>query len=134
MNPSGDQGYSGPLMKSVPFPVYVDGAFCPGDNSWRITYSLYYPKDMTHRHDWERVVVVFTKGTTGGGDWWERKAFILAQHSGFNTLPWSSTTSHDDPYSSSPTRGNNGAHPRVFMGLYKHAVSFPVLQSRKYMR
>jgi hypothetical protein len=115
------------LQKSVPFPVYVDGVYCPDSTTWRIVYSVYYPKDMTHRHDWERVVVVFSKGSTG--DWWERKAIILAQHDKFNTLPWSSVTAHDDAYSGSPDRGANGAHPRVFVGMYKHAVScLPVLK------
>jgi hypothetical protein len=102
--------------------VYVDGVYCPGDTTWRIIYSVYYPKDMTHRHDWERSVVIFGKGNTG--DWWERQRLILAQHSGFNKLPWSSATAHDDPYSSSPNRGANGAHTRIFVGMYKHAVSF----------
>jgi len=118
-DPTSGAGYSGPLQRSAPFPVYVDGVYCPGDTTWRIIYSTYYPKDFTHRHDWERTIVVFGKTT---GDWWDRQRIILAQHSGFNKLPWSSATAHDDPYSSSPNRGSNGAHPRVFVGMYKHAT------------
>jgi hypothetical protein len=108
-------------MRGAPFPVYVDGVYCPGDTTWRIVYSLYYPNDYNHRHDWERAIVAFGKG--GSGDWWERRALILAQHSGYNKLRWNQATAHDDPYASSGNRGAEGAHPRVFPGMYHHAVS-----------
>lgn len=82
-DPNGGKPYSGPLMRSAPFPVYVDGVYCPGDTTWRTVYSLYYPNDYNHRHDWERAIVVFGKTQ---GDWWERKALLIAQHSGYNKL------------------------------------------------
>jgi hypothetical protein len=119
-NPDGEK-FSGPLMRSRPFPVYTDGVYCPDDASWRIVYSLYYQNDYNHRHDWERAIVVFKK--QGADDWWDRVALLLGQHSGYNSLKWSSATAHDDPYASSPDRGKNGAHPRVFPGMYHHAVS-----------
>jgi hypothetical protein len=116
-------------MHSRPFPVYTDGVYCPDDASWRIVYSLYYQNDYNHRHDWERAIVVFKK--QGADDWWDRVALLLGQHSGYNNLKWSSATAHDDPYSGSPDRGKNGAHPRVFPGMYHHAVS-PYLSNRFY--
>jgi hypothetical protein len=86
---------------------------------------LYYQNDYNHRHDWERAIVVFNKDVANGGasDWWDRVALLLGQQSGYNNLKWSSATAHDDPYSSSPDRGKEGAHPRVFPGMYHHAVS-----------
>jgi hypothetical protein len=115
-------------MKPKPFPVYVDGAYCDGGASWRIVYNLYYPKDYNRRHDWERVIVVFKKDGSGQ-DWWNRSNLFLGQHSGYNKLGWNSVTAHDDPYSSDPKRGNEGAHPRVFSGLYHHAVSWNSLDT-----
>ena len=82
--------------------------------------------DIAEGFDWERAIVVFKKDVNNGGasDWWDRVALLLGQHSGYNNLKWSSATAHDDPYSSSPNRGQQGAHPRVFPGMYHHAVSF----------
>ena len=110
-------------MRGAPFPVYVDGIYCSDDESWRIVYNLYYQKDYNHRHDWERAIVVFKKDASGQ-DWWNRSNLILGQHKGYNNLPWSSATAHDDPYASSGSRGKEGAHPRVFPGMYHHAVSY----------
>lgn len=101
-------------MRGDPFPVYVTGVYCGGDRTWRIIYSLYYPQDWTHRHDWEHAIVVWGKDVKRGGerDWWARINLHLSQHTGYNKLPWTSATAHDDPYSSSPNRGEIGSHPR----------------------
>lgn len=48
--------YNGDLSPGDPFPVYTDGVYCQGDNTWRINYNLYFVHDGStsagHVHDW----------------------------------------------------------------------------------
>lgn len=61
----------------------------------RVVYNLYYQKDGAtflfvktgHDHDWERVIIVHTKG--GDGQWRPTRALYSA-HAGYNKYDWGS--------------------------------------------
>lgn len=76
-------------------PTYYTINFCKGDNTWRITYYLYFShvsdpficlviiaylhKDSGHRYDWEWVSVLW-KQDQNGEDTWYRAALKTSFH------------------------------------------------------
>lgn len=110
-----------------PFPVYVDGDYCSGDDSWRISYDLYFVHDgigaAGHKHDWQQAVVIW-KGD-GTDDWWKRDSTVLARHDQTIRYAWNDLITVDAEGTDdqgSMSKGGSKGHPKVFVSLYKHAV------------
>ncbi|KAF2664509.1 hypothetical protein BT63DRAFT_483213 [Microthyrium microscopicum] len=115
--------YNGAYTKGRSFPLYVTPKYCSDLNQWRITYSVYYVHDGAmsegHRHDWEDVTVVWTP--TENEDNWQRNSVLLSQHGGRAHLGWGDVeTVNGDEDVRDTSHGNYRAHPKVYVGFFKH--------------
>lgn len=66
-------------------PTYWHSKKCDKDNTWKIIYYVYFPKDTGHRHDWEGIVLSFKDN---GNDTWIRDAAKMEQDGKHKEIKW----------------------------------------------
>ncbi|KAL9634913.1 MAG: hypothetical protein Q9164_003798 [Protoblastenia rupestris] len=110
------------------FPNYIVKQYCSGDDSWRVSYNIYFVHDGVsswmggHRHDWESATVIW-KRDQEGNDWWHRGSVFLSQHKGGEKSPFSSFQTVDGIDDVREEKTENGKkHPKVWVGFFKHAM------------
>ncbi|CAF1428881.1 unnamed protein product [Didymodactylos carnosus] len=112
--------WKGSRTRGNPFPTYYTVKYCPGDNSWRITYSLYFKHDATHMSDWEWVSVVWWQDS--GTDNWYRGYLLQSYHKGQKAERWGDIQNTFAGRNNLDDNNKNEDHPKVFVGAFKHAM------------
>ncbi|CCX07008.1 hypothetical protein FPQ18DRAFT_327623 [Pyronema domesticum] len=117
--------WSGTYSNGNPFPTYYNVKYCPGDQSWRINYNLYFSHDGMsgngHRHDWEWVAVIWKR--CGGSDMWCRNRLVRSFHSTQKSNNWSGIQNTINGKNELRRLGDkNKHHPLIYVGAFKHAM------------
>lgn len=110
-----------PYSPGNPFTTYWTIRHCSHDNTYRVTYSIYFKQDAGHMSDWEWVSVVWAKDA--GSETWFRWTLLQSYHKGEKAESWNDieSTIHDE--SDIYTFGEKGRnHPKVYVGAFKHAM------------
>lgn len=100
------------------FPTYYSVRKC-NDNEWRAIYTIYQATSgfwaTGHRHDFEHIVVVWTKQ---GSDWY-RDRLLMSTHGKHRTQTWSGAESWNSKRNDA---GLGREYPRIFVGFGSHAM------------
>lgn len=104
--------------------TYYHKTWCD-DNHFRVSYTLYFPKDgfsgklgslsLGHAHDFETIIVSWKKDN----GLWYRDELIMSRHHYWRHQAWENTLSTN---SDGSQEGNNLEHPVIFVGWAKHAM------------
>lgn len=111
--------WHGPNSQGNPFPTYYTISKC--DDSWRVTYYLYFKHDVGHESDWEWVSVVWWQD--GDSDQWYRGTLLQSYHKGQKAERWAdiqNTINGDDDKMDQGAKERN--HPKVYVGAFHHAM------------
>ncbi|KIM98963.1 hypothetical protein OIDMADRAFT_146637 [Oidiodendron maius Zn] len=120
--PSGCQDpgpWLGANTQGTDFPTYFTAKYCSGDNTWRISYNLYFRHDSGHESDWEFMVVVLQQDP-GNGNWF-RDEVIFEQDGSSPHVNWGNLDTFDDVANSGDGQRNLN-HAKVYVTKYHHAV------------
>lgn len=120
-------GQGGCPARGSSFPTYYSVKQC-SDTETRVAFTIYFPKDgfsgnvpivkadLGHQHDFEQVVLVWTKAA---GRAWARDHLLLGRHGEHVRQDWDSAESWD---AGRTTAGLGLEFPRIFVGWAKHAM------------
>ncbi|KAG7001952.1 hypothetical protein G7Y79_00030g064850 [Physcia stellaris] len=103
-------------------PTYYTQNFCTNDNSWRITYYLYFSHDSGHRYDWEWVSVIWKKDNNDEDNWY-RAAIKTSFHKTSKMSDWgkiqNTINGWDDRFDQN---AKDRDHAKVYVGSFHHAM------------
>ncbi|KAI4170337.1 MAG: hypothetical protein LQ346_008874 [Caloplaca aetnensis] len=103
-------------------PTYYTFNYCQGDNTWRVTYYLYFSHDATHRYDWEWVSVLW-KQDQDGRDNWYRAALKTSFHKKPKMTTWGNIQNTINGWDDRlDQNGKDRDHAKVYVGSFKHAM------------
>lgn len=118
-------GQGGCPSANSAFPTYYSVKQCTSAEV-RVVYNVYLPKDgfsgsivgedLGHVHDWEHIIVVWTKGSDGA---WYRDYLLLGRHGEHVYQDWDTAESWNAAQTSA---GEGLEYPRIFVGWAKHAM------------
>ncbi|CCX06149.1 hypothetical protein FPQ18DRAFT_313583 [Pyronema domesticum] len=118
--------WTGTYSPGNSFPTYYMVRYCSGDDSWRISYNLYFSHDgMTpigHRHDWEWVAAIWKK-CDGSSDTWCRNRLVRSFHTTTQNNDWGAIQNTINDKGEIRNLGDkNKRHPLIYVGAFKHAM------------
>lgn len=101
--------------------TYFSIDYCSGDNSWRITYNLYYDHDSGHKSDWEWVSVVWNQDSSDHT--WFTKSIIMEQDGDHVWYDWGDLDSFwDDSDMLVNGKGKSANHAKIYVEKWHHAM------------
>ena len=113
---SGNFNTKGPQVAT-----YYSIDYCSGDNTWRVTYNLYFRHDQGHKSDWEWVSVIWKQD--GGDQTWYTDSIILEQDGNHVHHAWADFgTFWDDNDKLESGTGQLRNHPRIYVDKWHHAM------------
>ncbi|KAI5782682.1 hypothetical protein EDC01DRAFT_664510, partial [Geopyxis carbonaria] len=116
---------TGCATPGTPFPTYYVVKRC-SDSEIRVIYSVYYQHDgfsnvliaKGHEHDWERIIVVWTRDANTGV--WTRSRLLMSMHSGYTEKSWGSVQSTFDGDNTAENNAKDRDAPKIYAGWGKH--------------
>ncbi|KAH6667463.1 hypothetical protein B0J14DRAFT_489443 [Halenospora varia] len=103
-------------------PTYWKVSHCPGDNSWRVFYGVYFKHDMSHKSDWEWAIVKFADQ---GNNMWSRYGLLMETDGSYGVGYWGNIPNTFDGTSDWNSDGNkNRDHPKLFFSKRHHSVHY----------
>ena len=103
--------------------TYFSMDYCSGDNSWRVTYNLYFRHDASHESDWEWVSVIWKQDSHDGT--WFTEGIMMEQDGQNAYYSWGNlNTFWDNGDMLSGTIGRGANHPKIYVDKWHHAM-FP---------
>ncbi|CAG5158182.1 uncharacterized protein ALTATR162_LOCUS5026 [Alternaria atra] len=132
-----DSTYRGPNwpyanIPGEPFqqiPTYYKVAYCPGDDSWRVSYHVYFKHDVSHKSDFEWAVVKFTKQSDG---LWYRYGLLMETDGDYGVGFWNDVPSTFDSTDDQMQDGNKQRnHAKLYFGKRSHSVHYDMESRNK---
>lgn len=142
--------WQGPKTPFPAVPTYVTATHCAGDDSWRLTYDLYFrhvkppfrshpiratglthkTQDSGHESDWEFVTLVFKPDPNNPGLYY-RTCVIHEQDGKKPCDNYGDFSTFDDPANSQADDQHDGNHVKVYVGKYHHSMHKDINRSNK---
>lgn len=98
--------------------------YCNADDSWRISYHVYFKKDVGHKSDFEWAIIKFVKDPNAN-DAWTRHGIFMEGHGDYTLAQWESISNTFDSLDDIFSDGKQGAnYPKLYFGKWSHSVHF----------